>query len=79
MLQLHRSCARGAQVSTALAPPIIPPPTVMPSYILPHPPSLLPHPAIWFFSQTHTHSQDSPPSFPFMAQKQDEGSLSVLK
>lgn len=56
MLQLHRSCARGAQVSTALAPPIIPPPTVMPSYILPHPPSPLPHPAIWSFSQNHVHT-----------------------
>lgn len=81
MLQLHRSCARGAQVSTALAPPIIPPPTVMPSYILPHPPSPLPHPAIWSFSQNHVHTARifSPPSFPFMVQKQDEGPLSVLK
>lgn len=82
MLQLHRSCARGAQVSTALAPPIIPPPTVMPSYILPHPPSPMPHPAIWSFSQNHIHTQPgffSPPLFPFMAQKQDEGSLSVPK
>lgn len=61
-LQLHHLCARGAQVSTALAPPMIPPPALWPSYILPPSPLLLAPPChLVLFTQSRTHIDGIPP------------------